>query len=48
MGVGNGDLLKELRIDRSQREDSAHGVSRRAWVTVALLALILASAAAMR
>lgn len=34
--MSNGDLLKELRIERSQREEDSAGVPRWIWVVLAL------------
>ena len=44
--MDNQDLLKELRIDRSQREDHAGSSGRHVWLFVAL-ALVLAAALAV-
>jgi len=40
--VSNADLLKELRIDRSQREDHAsHGPSRWPWIVGVIVAVLV-------
>jgi RND family efflux transporter MFP subunit len=47
VSVDNGDLLKQLRIDRSQREDPAAGPVRWPWLVAAgMLALALLGGAA--
>jgi RND family efflux transporter MFP subunit len=46
--VDNADLLKELRIDRSQREDHARGAVRWPWfIAAVVLLLVLAGASWM-
>ncbi|MCW8808456.1 MAG: efflux RND transporter periplasmic adaptor subunit [Rhodanobacter sp.] len=39
--MDNADLLKELRIDRSQREEPGPGEHRRAWIIAAVVGLLL-------
>ena len=41
MDVDNADLLKELRIERHQREDHAGGPERWPWVVAAAVVLLL-------
>jgi RND family efflux transporter MFP subunit len=38
--VDKADLLKELRIERHQREDHAGGSSRRPWIVAAIVVLL--------
>ncbi|MEP6898329.1 MAG: efflux RND transporter periplasmic adaptor subunit [Rhodanobacter sp.] len=41
MPVSNADLLKELRIDRNQRDDHQGGASRWPWIVVAIVFALL-------
>jgi RND family efflux transporter MFP subunit len=44
--VKNAELLKELRIERHQREDLGHGPGRWPWIVGGALVLLLATGAA--
>lgn len=46
MNVDNGDLLKELRIDREQREDHGSGHARWPWLVGVLVLLVVAGGGA--